>query len=366
MYNAMMNDADELYRMEWNEQRMGRDSARSKEIPRAHIPVMTGNTEKPRSEDGSQLIKDAPTASDASRTPPRTRGASREGATVRAAPEPSPGTPRAVDVPAEKGDIPIGYAEDIINSAVDDDVNMEDEMTPLIRESSDDDVGPAGSYDNDTDSDNEVGGDEPPIKKAREIYALAVAGAIGVLPDETAVETPKQQIPRQQTMEELKSLMATAEVKRILTELEEQSELQLPRQSKKQPRLARWIKDCAEVYSPPRITEVANRIEMKSAWALDLTTLDEEGNPWDFSLPHQRKKAMDFLNKDKPLFLVTCPMCGPFSSINDLNYGKTSEEEIRKKLQDAMMHMRFALSLCLMQFAEGRMLMFEHPAGASS
>ena len=59
-------------------------------------------------------------------------------------------------------------------------------------------------------------------------------------------------------------------------------------------------------------------------------------------------------------------MCGPFSSINDLNYSKMSEEEIRKKLQDAMMHMRFALSLCLIQVAEGRMFMFEHPAGASS
>ena len=30
------------------------------------------------------------------------------------------------------------------------------------------------------------------------------------------------------------------------------------------------------------------------------------------------------------------------------------------------MHMRFALSLCLMQLAKGRMFMFEHPAGASS
>ena len=164
----------------------------------------------------------------------------------------------------------------------------------------------------------------------------------------------------------MKSLMATAEVKRILQEIEEQSELQLPRSSKKQPRLARWIKDCAEVYSPPRVTEVASRMRMKSAWALDLTTLDEEGNPWDFSLPRQRKKALELLKKDKPLFLVACPMCGPFSSINDLNYGKMSEEEIRKKLQDAMMHMRFALSLCLVQVAEGRMFMFEHPAGASS
>ena len=96
--------------------------------------------------------------------------------------------------------------------------------------------------------------------------------------------------------------MATAEVRRILEELDEHSELQLPRQSKKQPRLARWIKDCAEVYSLPRTTEVASRMKMKIAWALDLTTSDDQGNPWDFSLPHQRKKAMDLFNKDKPLF----------------------------------------------------------------
>ena len=44
IYKAMMNDADELDRMEWNEQRMGRDSARSKEIPRAPIPVTICNT----------------------------------------------------------------------------------------------------------------------------------------------------------------------------------------------------------------------------------------------------------------------------------------------------------------------------------
>ena len=160
--------------------------------------------------------------------------------------------------------------------------------------------------------------------------------------------------------------MVTSDVKRILRELEEQAELQLPKQSKKQPRLARWIKDCAEVYSPPRITEVASRMKLRSAWALDLTTSDDEGQPWDFSLPRQRRKAMDLLNRDKPLFLVACPMCGPFSSIKDVNYCKMSDERIKARLQDAMMHMRFALNLCLMQLAEGRMFMFEHPAGASS
>ena len=58
-------------------------------------------------------------------------------------------------------------------------------------------------------------------------------------------------------------------------------------------------------------------------------------------------------------------MCGPFSSINDFNYAKRSEYEIRDKLQNAMLHMRFALTMCLQQFPAGRLFMFEHPAGAS-
>ena len=47
-------------------------------------------------------------------------------------------------------------------------------------------------------------------------------------------------------------------------------------------------------------------------------------------MPHQRTKAMDLLNKDKLLFLVTCPMCGPFSNISDHNYGKINENEINE------------------------------------
>ena len=59
-------------------------------------------------------------------------------------------------------------------------------------------------------------------------------------------------------------------------------------------------------------------------------------------------------------------MCGPFSSMNDLNYVHMSEQEIKEKLRDAMLHMRFALSICIQQYNAGRLFLFEHPAGASS
>ena len=59
-------------------------------------------------------------------------------------------------------------------------------------------------------------------------------------------------------------------------------------------------------------------------------------------------------------------MCGPFGSMNDLNYFCMSGQEIKAKLHEAMLHMRFALSLCLQQYNAGRLFLFEHPAGASS
>ena len=68
----------------------------------------------------------------------------------------------------------------------------------------------------------------------------------------------------------------------------------------------------------------------------------------------------------KPLFLVACPMSGPFGGINKFNYAKMSEDEIRDKLQNGMLHMSFALTMYLQQFLVGRLFMFEHPAGASS
>ena len=238
-----------------------------------------------------------------------------------------------------------------------------DEGLPELRDS-DDDVGPAAPYEpdseSDTDSDGEdVGAAEPPAKRPREIHALGVAGAIGVLPDEAAAETP---------LNELQRFMASAEVRRILDELEEGADFKLPaNRSRQQPKAAsQWSSECAEVYSPPRITSVASHMGLKTAWAMNLTTLDESGNPWDFSQAAQRKKALRRLREDKPLMLVACPMCGPFSSMNELNYARMSEQQIRTRLHDAMMHMRFALSLCIQQYNAGRLFLFEHPAGASS
>ncbi len=50
--------------------------------------------------------------------------------------------------------------------------------------------------------------------------------------------------------------------------------------------------DVAEVYSPPRVADVASKMGMKGGWPLDLTGLDPaDGQPWDFTKEEERRRA---------------------------------------------------------------------------
>jgi hypothetical protein len=106
---------------------------------------------------------------------------------------------------------------------------------------------------------------------------------------------------------------------------------------------------------------------LRPAWSLDLTTIDaDDGKPWYSTDASKRLKASKLISKDKPLLLVVCPMCGPFSSMNNLNYGKMDSADAKEKLEKAMEHVKFALDLCVPQYRAGRLFMFEHPTSASS
>ena len=91
-----------------------------------------------------------------------------------------------------------------------------------------------------------------------------------------------------------------------------------------------------------------------------------DGQPWDFSFEVKRKRAMELLKRDKPLLLVACPMCGPFSVLQNLTYAKLSEKDVKAKLRDAMAHVKFAFDMCLQQSLEGRFFVFKHPTSAST
>ena len=64
--------------------------------------------------------------------------------------------------------------------------------------------------------------------------------------------------------------------------------------------------------------------------------------------------------------MLACPMCGPFSALNNINYGKMRPEGAKVKLKVAMDRVNFALESCLPQCNAGQLFFFEHPAMPSA
>ena len=58
--------------------------------------------------------------------------------------------------------------------------------------------------------------------------------------------------------------------------------------------------DVAEMYSPPRVTAMASTVGMKPGFAIDLTQVDEDGEPWDFTCAEKRKRAEAKIDAEEP------------------------------------------------------------------
>ena len=61
--------------------------------------------------------------------------------------------------------------------------------------------------------------------------------------------------------------------------------------------------DVAEVSSPPRVTAEAVKMGLQAGEAMDIVT------GWDFNDEGQRRRAVDYIEKEKPMLLIGSPMC---------------------------------------------------------
>lgn len=90
---------------------------------------------------------------------------------------------------------------------------------------------------------------------------------------------------------------------------------------------------------------------------MDLTT------GWNFDTQIDRQRAEEYVTKEKPMLLVSSPMCTAFSQLQRLNAaGLHSTEKMRR----AISHMEFVTKLYRLQINAGRLFLHEHPASASS
>ena len=125
----------------------------------------------------------------------------------------------------------------------------------------------------------------------------------------------------------------------------------------------------SEIYSPPRVTQPPKMLPgmgLIPGFALDLTTRDEDGNPWDFNCPRQRQKARKLRAETKPYFLIGSPCCTMYSAFGYINATRQDPEVRRRALLKADVHMRFVMELYEEQVKDGHYFLHEHPAWATS
>ena len=120
------------------------------------------------------------------------------------------------------------------------------------------------------------------------------------------------------------------------------------------------------MYSHPRMIEAARKLGMEAGFALDLTTVDEEGNQLDFSQERMRAKALQLRDDDQPAIIILNPPCTMFSSLQQLNIAKMQDEDISARAKDAVTHFAFAVMLYMRQSRGNRLFALEHPVGALS
>ena len=123
------------------------------------------------------------------------------------------------------------------------------------------------------------------------------------------------------------------------------------------------------MYSAPRVTATAKRfprLGILPGTALDLTTNDDTRQPWDFSVPAQRRKAEELLDREKPVLLIGSPSCTPFSNIQNLNKAKRDPAVVEAELVRGRLHLAWCCRLYLKQVARGAYFLHEHPALATS
>ena len=122
-----------------------------------------------------------------------------------------------------------------------------------------------------------------------------------------------------------------------------------------------------EIFSPPRINGVAERLGIIKGISLDLTTTDpDDGKPWDFNDNAKRTKAMKMIKGKEAMLVVGSPMCKAFSQIQTMNKNKMGAEKWDQLQKEGRRHLEFCMELYTIQDVQGRYFLHEHPWGATS
>lgn len=112
--------------------------------------------------------------------------------------------------------------------------------------------------------------------------------------------------------------------------------------------------DVSEVFSLPRVAAMATNMGLQAGTSMDITTTDDNGEPWNFSIKRMRDKAEARVKTEKPLLLVGSPVCTMFSQLMNVDKAKMDPLEYQARLREARIHLQFVCKLYQLQHDAGR------------
>ena len=122
----------------------------------------------------------------------------------------------------------------------------------------------------------------------------------------------------------------------------------------------------SEVYSPPRVMEMANKKGLRGGWSWDFTTSDENGRPWDSNDKTMRNQAIRKLIKDQPLVLIGSPTCTEYSAINRINHCRMTKEEVEGRMAYVRKQLEFCITVYEIQWRNGNYFLHDNLVEAGS
>ena len=124
------------------------------------------------------------------------------------------------------------------------------------------------------------------------------------------------------------------------------------------------------VYGRGNIVTAANgphkSLDVEGLSALDLATTKSNGEHWDFSRRSHRDAARRMVADLEPTWLIGSPPCTTFSSWQYVNYALLPPEEVERKKNAGLVHLKYVAQLYKEQVKGGRHLLHEHPLSAMS
>ena len=114
------------------------------------------------------------------------------------------------------------------------------------------------------------------------------------------------------------------------------------------------LNDMSEIYSPPRVAEMARKLGMAQGFSLDLTCPTAGGYRWDFWRRDCRRRALELVRAMKPYMLMLSPECRIWSQLqNCCATTVETQERLARWRRKAEIHLKFCSMLCWEQMRNG-------------